>query len=132
LQTALMALAGTRVGEGLPRHWEVLPGVSACRQTKPEHPVGCHTRGLLTVYYAVSHSRRGHRVYGWGVPGADHELAYPAALISGPVRQLGGEPLVVVGMPAEDHIGVVVVEDVPEGLTSAVAAPVEAKSGWWK
>src|SRR5919112_1580042 len=109
-----MALAGTRVGEGLSRHWEELPGVTACRQTKPEHAVGCHLRGLLAGYYALSRSRRGHRVYGWGSPGADHELAYPSALISGPVRQLGGEPLVVVGMPAEDHIGVVIVKDVPE------------------
>src|SRR5215204_6433028 len=108
-----MALAGASIGEGLPRHGEELPGVTACRQTKPEHPVGCHPRGLFAVYYAVSRSRRGHRVYGWGSPGADHELAYPAALISGPVWQLGGESLVVVGMPAEDHIGVVAVEDVP-------------------
>jgi hypothetical protein len=42
---------------------------------------------------------------------------------------LAGEALVVVGMPAEDHVGVVVVEDVPESLTSIEAAPVEANSG---
>jgi hypothetical protein len=69
-----MALAGASIGEGLPLHGKELPGVTACRQTKPEHPVGCHPRGLLAVYYAVSRSRRSHRVYGWGSPGADHAL----------------------------------------------------------
>jgi hypothetical protein len=53
-------------------------------------------------------------VYGLGSPGADHKLTNPRAQILGPVRALPGEALVVVGMPAEDHVGVVVVEDDPE------------------
>src|SRR5215210_596992 len=109
----LVALAGARVSEGLPCHWEELPGVTACRQAKPEHSVGCHTRRFLAVYHAVSRSRRGHWVFGWGSPCTDHELAYPAA-VSGPIWQLGSEALVVMGVPAEDHVGIVVVEDVPE------------------
>src|SRR5918995_6713042 len=109
-----MTLAGAGVGEGLSRYREELPGVTSCRQAKPEHPVSRRPGRLLAVYHAVSRPRRGHRVYGRGSPCADHELAYPPAQISGPVRALPCESLVVVGMPAEDHISVVVVKDAPE------------------
>jgi hypothetical protein len=109
----LVALAGTRVGEPLPCHWKKLPGVTASRQAKPEHPVSCHPWGLLAVNHAIGHSRSGHGVFGWRSPRTDHKLAYTAT-VSGPIRKLGSEALVIVGVPAEDQVGIVVVEDVPE------------------
>src|SRR5829696_2845629 len=129
LSILLVALAGARVGEALTRHREELPSVTACRQAKSEHPVGCHPGGLLAVHHAVGRPRRGHRGLWWGSPGADHELAYSSAPVRGPVRALPGEALVVVGMSTEDHVGVVAVEDIPERPYLGRSGPRRGEQG---
>src|SRR5829696_9617895 len=87
-----VALAAARVGERVPLSRSKLPCVASRKQVELEDPVVRRPRGsrLLTVDFAVGRPRRTHRVFGRGSPGADHDLAYPAAPISGPVRTLWG------------------------------------------
>src|SRR5215204_2638785 len=106
----LVAAGPARVGVVPARHGDELPLVKARTELELQHTGGVHLLGLHArlVRALLRAARR--------TASANYELADAPCRRTFTTRGYAGEALVAVGMPIEDHVGVMVVKDVPEGL----------------
>ena len=112
-----MAAGPARVSVVPARHWDELPVVKARTEVELKHTggadlLGLHARVVGAVLRAARRTARPH-----------DELADAPSRRSFTTRFYAGEALVAVGVPREDHLGVMVVKDVPEGLHLGAIVP---------
>src|ERR671910_2406479 len=106
----LVAPGPARVGVVPARHGDELPVVKARTQVELQHTrgvdlLGLHARFVRALLRAARRTARPH-----------NELADAPCRRTCATGGYAGEALVAVGIPIEDHLGVMVVKDVPEGL----------------
>src|SRR5687767_11495680 len=106
----LVAPSPARVGVVPARHGDELPAVKARTKVELQDTGGVDLLGLRArlVRALLSPARRTARPH--------YELADPPSRRTCATRGYAREALVAVGVPIEDHVGVMVVKDVPEGL----------------
>ena len=105
-----MAVGPARVGVVPASHGHKLPAVKPRSQLQLKHTGGVDLLGLHTwlVRTFLSPAR--------STTCANYELADASCRRTFATGSYAGEALVAMGMSIEDHIGVMVVKDVPEGL----------------
>src|SRR5918993_4504574 len=106
----LVAAGPARVGVVPAHHGDELPVVKARTQFELQHTrgadlLGLHARFVRSVLKLARRTARPH-----------DELADAPCRGTCATGGYAGEALVAVGVPIEDDVGVMVVEDVPEGL----------------
>src|SRR5215204_4019993 len=106
----LVAPGPARVGVVPARHWDELPVVKARPELELQHTwgvelLGLHARFVRALLIAARRTARPH-----------DELADAPGRRTFATWRYAGEALVAVGVPREDHVGVMVVKHVPEGL----------------
>src|SRR5918993_4397495 len=106
----LVAAGPAGVGVVPARHGDELPVVKARTEVELQHTesvdlLGLHARFVRALLRAARRTTRPH-----------DELADAPCRRTFTTRGYAGEALVAVGIPIEDHVGVMVVKDVPEGL----------------
>src|SRR5918998_5923381 len=106
----LVTVGPARVGVIPARHGDELPVVIAGTEVELQHTGGADLLGLHArfVRALLSPARRTARPH--------DELADAPSRRTFATGGYTGEALVAVGVPIDDHLGVLVVEDVPEGL----------------
>ena len=106
----LVAPGLARVGVVPASHGDELPVVKARTEVELQHTGGVDLLGLHArfVRAVLSPARRTARPH--------DELADAPSRRTFATGAYAGEALVAVGVPIEDHVGVMVVKDVPEGL----------------
>src|ERR671910_3804999 len=107
---ALVARGPAGVGVVPARHRDELPLVKARTEFELQHTrgvylLGLHARFVRALLRAARRAARPH-----------DELADAPSRRTCATGGYAGEALVAVGIPIEDHLGVMVVKDVPEGL----------------
>src|SRR5918995_5708692 len=107
---ALVAPGPARVGVVPARHRDELPLVKARTEFELQHTggvdlLGLHARFVRALLRAARRTARPH-----------DELADAPSRGTCATGGYAGEALVAVGIPREDHVGVLVVELSPEGL----------------
>jgi hypothetical protein len=111
VQQDLVAKAGARVGEALALYVDKPPAVRAGAEVELEN-----TR-RTSFHFLYSRSLVGVDINSSRcAPGPGHELADAVLRICCACGGYRGEALVAVGVPIYDYLGVIVVEDLPEGL----------------
>src|SRR5215218_7685954 len=106
----LVAAGPARVGVVPARYRDELPAVEARTEVELQHTgcsdlLGLHVRLVRTLLRAAGRTAS-----------ANYELADAPCRRTFATGGYAGEALVAVGVPREDHLGVMVVKDVPEGL----------------
>src|SRR5215218_4610485 len=106
----LVAAGSARVGVVPASHGDELPAVEARTEVELQHTgctdlLGLHVRLVRTLLRAAGRTAS-----------ANYELADAPCRRTFATGGYAGEALVAVGVPREDHLGVMVVKDVPEGL----------------
>src|ERR671917_105226 len=107
----LVTVGPARVGVVPARHGDELPAVKARTQLELQHTrgvdlLGLHARFVRALLRAARRAARPH-----------DELADAPSRRTCATRGYAGEALVAVGIPIEDHLGVMVVKGVPERLS---------------
>jgi hypothetical protein len=106
----LVAAGPARVGVVPASNGDELPAVKPRTQLQLQHTggvdlLGLHARLVRAVLIAARSTTRAH-----------YELADASCRRTITTGSYAGEALVAMGMSVEDHIGVMVVKDMPEGL----------------
>src|SRR5262252_3207012 len=119
-----MAGAAARVGEGLPFLGNELPVVTVGAKRQLQNAESCEVANLAVGL----RRRKGPMTLS---ARAGDKLANAASRIAGAVRSLRREAFVVVVMTVDDHVGIGVVECIPERLYSQIVAVSAARTEKW-
>src|SRR3954452_19093350 len=114
-----VAVPGSGVGEVARRRNEV-PVVARLMEVEPDDP---ERPGGAQLAVGAGAEERPLR----GAAGPDDELAHPAEAVLVPGRVLWREPLIVVLVTVDDHVGAGGVEGAPEGVRIA-GVPVQTRA----
>ena len=111
------------IGEALPGYGDKLPAIAGGVERQLQHTIG-----VIATDFAVGNGRA-KRVERPAAR-ADHKLANPTCCIRHTVGVLGGKAFIIMVVTAENEVGAIVIERLPDGRhTGFIAMFTGAKAG---